>query len=214
MTLETSSEPKVISFEERKYEFLWRFWFGTIDHTREYFEEKNSLWFGKDEAFDKEIRDRFLTWYEDLENWDLEKWKKYPRGVIALLILTDQIPRNAFRGTPRMYQYDRIARDLAIGLCESGRDLDYDLVERIFIYMPLEHSENLADQELAVKKFEELLAEVSVSLRPIFQDFLDYALRHRDIIERYGRFPHRNQLLKRTSSPDELDFLKKPGSLF
>lgn len=214
MALEIMSEPKVISFEERKYEFLWRFWFGTIEHTKDYFEDKTRQWFGKDQAFDGEIRERFLDWYEDLENWDLERWKKYPRGIMALLLLTDQIPRNAFRNSPKMYQYDLIARDLAVELCESGRDLNYDLVERIFIYMPLEHSENLRDQEMNVKKFEEMLSEVSLSLRPMFQELLEYALRHRDIIERFGRFPHRNEILKRTSSPDEIDFLKMPHATF
>lgn len=214
MSLEASMDHKVISFEERKYEQLWRFWFGHIAHTKEYFDEKITQWFEKDLQFDEEIRTRFLNWFEDLENWDLEKWKKYPRGLMALIILTDQVSRNAFRGSPKAFQYDQIARDLAMELIQSGRDTNYDLVERVFIYLPLEHSENLADQELSVKKFEELMGEVSLSLRPYFQEFFDYALRHRDIIYRFGRFPHRNEVLKRSSSPDELDFLRQPGSSF
>ncbi len=214
MALETATDTKVISFEERKYELLWRFWFGSIEHTKEYFDQRMRLWFEKNHEFDSEIKERFLDWFEDLENWDLEKWKKYPRGTIALLILTDQVPRNAFRGTFKMFQYDSIARDLAVELCKSGKDLNYDLAERLFIYLPLEHSENLKDQDLAVQKFEDMLAEVSLSMRPIFQELLEYALRHRDIIYRFGRFPHRNQVMNRISSPDELDFLKTPGSSF
>jgi len=208
------TENKIISFEERKYEFLWRFWFGTISHTKEYFDEKLATWFGKQSSFDEQLRERFVDWFSDLENWDLERWKRYPRGSLALIILTDQVSRNAFRGTPKMFQYDQVARDLAIELCEKGQDLNYDLVERIFIYLPLEHSENLADQDLSVKKFEELYLEVAISLRPIFQELLDYAFRHRDIIDRFGRFPHRNEVLKRVSSPDEIEFLKKSGLSF
>jgi len=214
MILEPHSENKVISFEERKYEQLWRFWFGTIDHSKEYFDEKFVPWFERDLNFDREIRERFLGWFEDLENWDLEKWKKYPRGVIALIVLTDQIPRNAFRGTAKAYHYDSIARDLARDLILSGKDSNYDLVERVFIYLALEHSENLDDQDLSVKKFEGLMNEVGPSLRPVFQEFFDFALRHRDIIYRFGRFPHRNAILKRSSSPDEVDFLRLPGSSF
>lgn len=214
MILDMARPEKIISLEDRKYEALWRFWFGEIQHTKDYFDEQMSRWFGKDDEFDREIGEKFLELIDLHAKGELENWKKYPRGLLSLVLLTDQIPRNAFRGTPRAFEFDPVAQDVALTLCETGLDLNYDLAERIFLYLPLEHSEKPEHQELSVQKFEELCAEVAPSLKPVFLSTLDYAKRHRDIIRRFGRFPHRNHVLGRESTSEEIEFLKRPGSSF
>jgi uncharacterized protein (DUF924 family) len=158
-----------------------------------------SRWFRKDEAFDSEFRTRFLHAHEAAMRGELDHWASDAEGALALLILLDQFPRNAFRGTPRMFATDAKAAEIAKCAIDAGFDNQIgDL--RNFFYMPLMHSEQLADQDRCV--------ELSRSLG---DDTLRYAQLHREIIERFGRFPHRNPMLGRTTTPEEQRFLDDGG---
>jgi uncharacterized protein (DUF924 family) len=158
------------------------------------------LWFTKDEAFDRCFRRRFLLAHEAASRGECDGWLETPRGALGLILLLDQFPRNAFRGTPRMYASDalaRIATNLAIA---AGHDVQVSRRLRPFVYMPLCHSEDLADQERAVEL-----------MRRIDETYVPHAMRHRDIIARFGRFPHRNPILGRTMTTEEQDFLDQGG---
>jgi uncharacterized protein (DUF924 family) len=157
-------------------------------------------WFRKDDAFDADFRARFLGAHEAAARGDLDSWARRSDGALALLILLDQFPRNAFRGTARMYESDAKARAVARAAIEAGFDKDFEPDLRNFFYLPLMHSENLADQDLAV-----------VLARGIGGEPLRFALMHRGIIEKFGRFPHRNAMLGRTTTPEEQKYLADGG---
>lgn len=159
-----------------------------------------ALWFAKDAAFDRRFHDRFLTAHAEAVEGRLEGWASSPDGALALLILLDQFPRNAFRGSPRMYASDALARAIADAAIHAGYDQRVDQRLAVFFYLPFAHSENLADQERAVMLVERL-GEPDVS----------HAKHHRDIIRRFGRFPHRNPILGREMRPEEQRFLDDGG---
>ena len=158
------------------------------------------LWFAKDDEFDRRFRERFLSLHEMAARGELGGWLATPEGALALLVLLDQFPRNAFRGTPQMYATDVMARRIADAAIISGRDRAVDKELSLFFYLPFAHSENLADQNRSVR-----LA------RRLGEPNLSHAKRHRNIIERFGRFPHRNQILGRTMRPEEQRFLDEGG---
>ena len=159
-----------------------------------------SRWFRKDDGFDGEFRARFLAAHEFAMRGDLDAWARDAAGALALLILLDQFPRNAFRGTARMFESDTQALAIARGALDAGFDKTIEPQLRNFFYLPLMHSERLADQDAAVE-----LA------RGLGGEELRYAIMHRDIIEKFGCFPHRNAVLGRTTTPDEQRFLDDGG---
>ena len=157
-------------------------------------------WFRKDSAFDEQFRDRFLGAHEAARRDELDGWASDAQGALALLILLDQFPRNAFRGTARMFESDAKAREIARQAVEAGFDMQVDESLRNFLYLPFMHSEQLADQDRAVEL-----------TRKLGDEPLRYAILHREIIERFGRFPHRNPVLGRTTTPEEQRFLDDGG---
>ena len=159
-----------------------------------------SRWFRKDAAFDDACRARFLGAHEAAMRGEFDHWPRDATGALALLILLDQIPRNAFRGSPRMFESDAQARAVARDALASGFDRQADADLRNFFYLPFMHSEQLADQDLAV-----------TLTRQLGDESLRYAVMHRDIIERFGRFPHRNAVLGRVTTPEEQRFLDDGG---
>ena len=176
-------------------EDVLRFWFGGEDEPRE-------AWFRKDEEFDREIRDRFEGLYEDAASGALDGWRESAEGALALVIALDQFPRNMFRGDPRSYATDEKARETARYAVDRAFDRELPPVRRTFLYMPFMHSEDLEDQRRSVALFEGT------------GEAERYAVRHKEIVERFGRFPHRNAVLGRTTTPEEAEFLKEPGSSF
>ncbi len=183
------------------------FWFGLPGEPD--FGQPRREWFAKDAAFDERIRSRFQDSVEAALAGRLAHWMGSPEGVLALLILLDQFPRNLFRNQAKAFAGDQQARLLAEMALDQGWEKQYGRLERVFLYLPFEHSERLADQERAVALFSALAAE-----HPGNDGFLDYARRHHEVIARFGRFPHRNAALGRASTPDELDYLAQPGSGF
>lgn len=166
-------------------------------------------WFAKDEAFDAAIRDRFSPLVEAIEAGVLPQAREDARSVLAWTIAADQFPRNLFRGSARSFACDAAARATVHEALARGLDASLPPVARWFLYLPLEHSEDLADQDESVRRFSALPDE-----SPSRAMVVDYAERHRAIIQRFGRFPHRNVALGRTSTPEELRFLDEPGSSF
>lgn len=159
--------------------------------------ETQPKWFAKDDALDAEIRRRFSVFYEHIRDGAHADWKDSPRGLLALVIVLDQFPRNMFRGSPQAFASDDIALTLAELGIAKGFNVRLSPEERMFLYMPLQHAEKMDVQEQSVARFAELEIDYA----------LNYAREHRDIISRFGRFPHRNAVLGRTSSPEETEFL-------
>jgi uncharacterized protein (DUF924 family) len=182
------------------------FWFGREDE--EGYGEFREAWFTKDPAFDREVRDRFEEAYEEAAAGRLDQWKDEARSCLALIILLDQFPRNMFRGDPKTYETDDKALEAARHAVEHAYDRELPPYARLFLYLPFEHSEDLEDQRFSVELFRGLSAEMGS------EDLLGYAVRHLEIIERFGRFPHRNDILGRATTREETEFLRGPDSSF
>jgi uncharacterized protein (DUF924 family) len=164
-------------------------------------------WFKKNDAFDSAIGERFGALVEDAVAGGLRDWDQQgPQGVLARIVLLDQFTRNAYRGTPDSFAGDALALAAAQALVDSGADQALLPVQRWFAYMPFEHAEDARMQERSVALFTALS-----DAHPGFEGVLDYAHRHRGVIARFGRFPHRNAILGRASTPEELDYLAKGG---
>jgi uncharacterized protein (DUF924 family) len=184
------------------------FWFGAPGSDSA--GKQRREWFIKSEAFDEQIRQRFGAVIDQaiaggLREWDAEG----PQGILARILVLDQFTRNAFRNTPRAFAGDALALGAARQLADSGAHQALSPWQRSFAYMPFEHAEDASMQERAVALFTALASE-----HPGFDETLDYAHRHRGVIARFGRFPHRNEILGRASTPEEIEFLRQPGSRF
>ena len=183
------------------------FWFGapgTPQHG-----QARPEWFVKKPAFDEEIRQRFAPLIDEACTGQLRDWMDAPAPALARILLLDQFTRNVWRDTPRAFAGDALALEAARRLVSTGEDEALPPLQRAFVYMPFEHAEDPAMQDEAVRLFTQL-----ASREPGFESMLDYAIRHRDVIERFGRFPHRNAILGRASTAEEIAFLKQPGSSF
>ena len=178
------------------------FWFGAPDTDGAFLFRK--IWFEKSDAFDAQIVEKFKPDYERAARGDLDALMASAEGCLALVILLDQFPRNIFRGDARSYATDGKARQVAQHALAGGFDSALQAHQRLFLYLPYEHSEDIADQ----------VRYTALALSLNDPDRMKHAHRHREIIERFGRFPHRNAVLGRDSTPRELDFLKEPNSSF
>ena len=195
-------------------ETILRFWFGTASDDLVVAEECAKLWWKKNPLVDAEIRERFAGVLDAAANGQLDNWLGHAHGRLAMIILADQFSRNMYRDTPRAFENDALALSWCKGGLESGVDHDLRPIERVFHYMPLEHSESVDDQQRSVAMFTELAQSVPAQQRKLFDGYVDYAVRHRDIVQRFGRFPHRNAILGRESTDEEVAFLQQPGSSF
>jgi uncharacterized protein (DUF924 family) len=169
-------------------------------------------WFRKDEAFDAALRQRFATTIAQASAGGLREWDaEGAQGTLARILVLDQFTRNAYRGAPACFEGDLLALAAAQQLVDSGADRELSPVQRSFAYMPFEHAEDARMQEKAVELFTQLARE---NPGPYFDSALDYAHRHRGVIARFGRFPHRNPILGRASAAQEMEYLSQPGSGF
>lgn len=169
---------------------------------------------GKSEATDKEIRNRFLSYVVAAGAGELDEWRESASGRLALILLLDQFTRNIYRDTPEAFARDERARELCVSGLAEGADQALRPIERVFFYLPLEHSEDIEDQDRCVALFQQLAEDVPAHWKPAFDGFIDFAIRHQAIIQQFGRFPHRNAILGRESTPEETGFLAGPGSSF
>jgi uncharacterized protein (DUF924 family) len=177
-------------------------------------ERVQPLWFAKDQAFDEEIRARFGANVAAANVGDLDFWVRAAESSLALVLLLDQFPRNIHRGTPRAFASDARARTIAGTAIDRGFDRHTRPDRRFFFYMPFEHSEAAADQARSVALFRRWADEHDGAGRERAQELMEYVLRHQEVIDRFGRFPHRNAILGRESTAEELAFLTEPNSSF
>lgn len=190
----------------KKAQEILDFWFGDATGFR-------PQWFKKDPAFDDAIRAKFREDLERAIEGEYDDWAQSAEGRIALIVLLDQFSRNLFRGSPKSWSQDPKALELTREGIEKGHDQELSQLQRFFFYLPLEHSEDLAVQNESVAQYTALVDDYPAPESPA-RGGLDYAERHHVIIERFGRFPHRNEILGRESTPEEIEFLKQPGSSF
>lgn len=182
------------------------FWFGAAgspDRGR-----RHDVWFKKSDAFDQEVRSRFLPLYEEAARGTFGAWGDAAHPLLALIIVLDQFPRNMFRGDARAFATDAQALAAAQRMVDRGWDLRLAPIARWFAYLPYQHAEDLAMQQRALELYER------VSVDPSLADVAQWARKHHDVIARFGRFPHRNAILGRASTPEEIEFLAQPGSSF
>jgi len=185
------------------------FWFGDLDGDGMPDPAYRRRWFQADRAFDQEIRRRFLSLVLFASEGGLEHWRTDSGGALAEIILLDQFSRNIYRGSSLAFEQDQLARHLCRQAMNRGQDVSLPPVMRAFMYMPLEHSERLEDQELSVECFEQLAAANSGPLGEFLESFARSAREHRDIVRRFGRFPHRNKVLGRKPKAGEEEYLAK-----
>ena len=190
------------------------FWFGTDADDAVTAAAQARLWWAKDAAVDEAIRARFAAPLEAAASGALADWQATASGRLALILLCDQFPRNMYRATPRAFAYDAAALRFCQDGIACGHDLALRPIERVFFYLPLEHSEALQDQQQALRQFGTLAAQAAEPHKKTFDGFLNFATRHQEVIAQFGRFPHRNAILGRESTPAELAFLAQPGSSF
>jgi len=188
------------------------FWFGDAPLDTARLEERNRFWFGGDgtaaqAARDALIRSTLEPMLERAARGEFTSWAASPKRRLALIILFDQVPRNAYRGTAAAYAFDREALALAAEGLQLAADAALDPVERLFFYLPLEHAESMEVQSASMVAFERLVAEAPAELREFAESLRGYARKHRDVIEKFGRFPMRNAALGRESTPEERAWL-------
>jgi uncharacterized protein (DUF924 family) len=194
-----------------------RFWFGRLPLKPDGVQERLALWFGgpdEERRADELIRARFGPLVARAAAGELAAWADSPRRRLSLILLLDQFPRHVYRGTERAFATDREALALTVSGMQSAADAALTPVERIFFYMPLQHAEVSDAQEESVAAYRRLLNEAPPELKPMFASSLEAAELHRSILARFGRFPHRNRALGRTSTPEEIEYLAQSGRSF
>jgi len=195
-------------------EAILDYWFGAQTGAAEIAKRQSALWFGKLPEKDREVTERFTGIFNAAVAGSLNDWCASPRGRLALIIVLDQFPHHIHRETPVAFAQDAKALALSLAALATGEDKLLKLIEHVFLYLPLEHAESRAMQDLSISLYQQLEDEAIESERVLFNNFLEYAHRHREVVLRFGRFPHRNAILGRASSPEEIAFLKQPGSRF
>jgi uncharacterized protein (DUF924 family) len=191
------------------------FWLGFDESDPSALERQHKLWFSSGSAFDRKIASKFAGLFTAATNNRLTAWETSSRGRLALIIVIDQFSRNLRRGHADAFGHDDKAQSLCLEGITIRMDQELSALQRVFFYMPLQHAESIELQQQSVEKFEALIGQdVPQHFRDAFEGFADYARLHRDIIAKFGRFPHRNAILGRTSSPAELEYLASGGPSF
>lgn len=205
--LSESMDATITDDDQMRIERVLSFWFKERTMTAPQIDARMDTWFGEDAAFDHEIEQIFADDIKRASQGKLTHWGETARGRLALILLIDQFRRNVHRGSAAAFSHDK----LALKLCVEGamRQMDNELtpIERVFFYMPLQHAESRRVQEKSVAIYERLANAVSATYRETFETVLQFAELHRDIVERFGRFPHRNTLLGRADTPEEAEYL-------
>jgi uncharacterized protein (DUF924 family) len=207
-----ANPPSTASIEQNNsVQAILTFWFGNPEDPE--YGQYRKVWFVKDADFDAEIRQRFSSDIQKAAAGDYAHWTAVPISAVALILLLDQFPRNLYRGSAQSFATDAQALQVAQQLVTTGAHKTLLPAYRFFAYLPFEHSEAIAHQHRCVELMAALIADIP-DLDPGLKGGLEYAIRHRDVIERFGRFPHRNEILNRQSTPAEIAFLQQPGSRF
>lgn len=195
-------------------ESVLAFWFGPPGSATEVAGRQGKLWFGKSPENDQAVAEQFSATLLAASAGQLDHWADTPRGRLALVIVLDQFPHHIHRDQPQAFATDPQALAMSLAALAVDEDRQLAPIERVFLYLPLEHAESVEMQDRSVALYEKLAREAAPGERTLFDNFLNYARRHRDVVVHCGRFPHRNAILGRPSTADELEFLKQPGSRF
>lgn len=189
-------------------------WFGNDQETPDAVDERARLWFAPDSSFDELIRDQFASFPDRALAGEFSDWAGAARSCLALVLVLDQFPRNLYRGSSQSFAYDATALEVCRDALARGLDGELSPLEAVFLYLPLEHTEDLHVQTQSVSMFRKLLGRASTQLTDRFESFLVYAQRHHAVIEQFGRFPHRNAVLGRRSTSAEIDYMESGGETF
>ena len=198
-------------------EAILAFWFGDDSNaldTLAGMQARAGIWFASNAEFDAAIRERFADLPERARAGEFDAWRAEARSTLALVLVLDQFPRNLYRDSALSFSFDALAYEVVVGGLARGFDAQLSPVEAVFLYLPFEHAEDSDAQHRCVALFEGLLGRCAVKLRPQFEAFLSYAARHCDVVEKFGRFPHRNRLLDRTATEEEAAYLESGGDTF
>lgn len=195
-------------------EEILSFWFSELTPDGLPVADRSQLWFGFDQQTDTLIRERFEAHLEQACQGKLTSWEQQARGRLALILLLDQFSRNIYRSTLRAFAQDEMALSLTLAGIDRAHDRELSPIERLFFYMPLQHSESLAMQDRCVEQCQWLLQGLAPAVAAKLRGFVDHALQHRDIIRRFGRFPHRNRILGRDPTAEEREYLRARKGTF
>ena len=190
------------------------FWFDEATTDPGIAEARGKFWYGSSSVIDQQIIERFQSVHEQAAAGSLSAWETHPAGALALVIVLDQFSRNMYRGTARAFAADKLAREIAARAIDKGMDKSLHLLYRIFLYHPLHHAENLQQQDLVVQLYRELKAEAPPEWQNLIEGFLKFAVEHREVVARFGRFPHRNRILGRSSTAEERQYLEAGASSY
>lgn len=212
--LSESMDATITDDDQIHIERILAFWFKAKELSAPQIDGRMDVWFGENPEFDQEIETEFVTLVEKAGTGKLDHWADDPRGRLALILLLDQFPRNIYRNTARAFDSDKHALKHCVEGAMEKKDQGLTPIERVFFYMPLQHAESRRVQAKSVDIYNKLAAAVSPTLRETFETIAQFAELHHDIIERFGRFPHRNRVLKRANTPDEQEYLAGDSPTF
>jgi len=193
--------------DQARIEHILSFWFKEQELSAPQIDRRMDIWFGEDSVFDHEIEKEFSDDIEKATEGKLDHWADEPHGRLALILLIDQFRRNIYRGTGKAFSHDKVALKLCVEGAMEKKDKGLTPIQRVFFYMPLQHAESRKVQAKSVELYERLAETVSPTLRETFLTVAQFAELHRDIIDQFGRFPHRNSLLGRENTPEEDEYL-------
>lgn len=210
MSVKLLSESKgstITDDDQARIEQILAFWFKEQELTAPQIDRRMDTWFGEDAVFDHEIEKEFSVDVERACNGELDHWADEPQGRLALIILIDQFRRNLYRGTAKAFSHDKVALKLCVEGAMERKDKGLTPIQRVFFYMPLQHAESRKVQAKSVELYDRLAESVSPTLQETFLTVAQFAELHKDIVDQFGRFPHRNTLLGRENTPEEDEYL-------
>lgn len=212
--LSESMEATITDDDQIRIDAVLAFWFEERELSAPQIDGRMDIWFGEDPVFDHQIKNEFAEEMDRAVEGKLDHWAKEPRGRLALILLLDQFRRNVFRNSAEAFSADKQALKLCVEGAMEKKDKGLSPIERVFFYMPLQHAESRKVQEKSCDLYNKLAEAVSPTYKETFETIAQFAELHRDIIERYGRFPHRNALLNRRNTPEEEEYLSGDNPTF
>ncbi len=212
--LSESMDATITDDDQIRIDRILAFWFKAHELSAPQIDGRMDIWFGEDPVFDHEIAKEFADDVEEASTGRLDHWAHKPHGRLALILLLDQFRRNIYRNSAEAFALDKAALKLCVEGAMEKKDAGLTPIQRVFYYMPLQHAESRKVQAKSVQIYRRLADAVSPTYRETFETIAQFAELHRDIVERYGRFPHRNRLLNRKNTPDEAEFLAGDAPTF
>jgi uncharacterized protein (DUF924 family) len=212
--LSEGREGTITDDDQQRIDAILGFWFKDKELSAPQIDGRMDVWFGEDPVFDEEVARRFADDVDRASEGALDHWAQEPHGRLALILLLDQFRRNIYRNRPEAFDQDKAALKLCIEGAMEKKDLGLSPIERVFFYMPLQHAESSKVQKKSVEIFNKLAAAVSATYKETFETVAQFAELHADIVDQFGRFPHRNKVLGRPNTPEEDEYLAGDAPTF